>query len=99
MQKTQIKQIDYDTMKERIEKYLTQELGQPIDPKDCIYSYHKKYNSKLPKLHTLSVSSIKQEENKDSTLSFASQITNTPPKFLQQSKLLQKRMGKKQFSL
>ncbi len=96
MQKTQTEQIDFEAMEERIEKYLTQELGQPIDPKDCIYSYHKKYNSKL---HTLSVSSIKQEENKDSTLSFASQITNTPPKFLKQSKLLQKRMEKKQFSL
>ena len=97
MQKTQIKQIDYDAMKERIEKYLTQERGQPIDPKDCIYIYIiKKHDTKL---YTLSVSSIKQEENKDSTLSFASQITNTAPKFLQQSKLLQKRMGEKQFSL
>ena len=41
MQKTQTEQIDFEAMKERIEKYLTQELGQPIDPKDCIYSYHK----------------------------------------------------------
>ena len=96
MQKTPTEQIDYYAMKEIIAKYLTQELGQPIDIQDYIYSCHKKHDTKL---YTLSVSSIKQEENKDSTLSFASQITNTPPKFLQQSKLLQKRMGEKQFSL
>jgi hypothetical protein len=96
MQKTQIKQIDYDAMKERIEKYLTQELGQTIDIQDYIYSYSKKYNAKL---HTLSVSSIKEEEKQDSTLSFASQINNTLPKFPQQSKLLQKRMRGGKFSL
>ena len=96
MQKTQTEQIDFEAMKERIEKYLTQELGQPIDLTDYIYSCHKKHDTKL---HTLSVSSIQQEENKDGTLSFASQVTNTPPKFLQKSKLLQKRMEKKQFSL